>query len=481
MSIKSFVKSFSIYGLIPIFGKFISILLLPLYTRLLSPSDYGAQDILVQLAIFLTFLINLEMYSGVGRYFYERINIVDKKKLISTGLWLTIVFSLIVISLALLFNDSIYKIFFETDVYRIAFYLTILWAPISALYTYFLVVMRYEKKPKLYFVLTNVQLMIRILSTVLFVAVFKLGVTGVILGHIVGETSSVLMFGFVLRNYFGLYLSKFDLKAILGFSLPLVPAVLIISFQKPLIRYLVVNYLSIVELGYYTIAIQIAGILSFVQFGLKMSWQPHLFELLQNDHYESEVRKIYNLFLGIAGLVCFLIITNGRLLLQILTTPSYYSAAPIIGFVVMDSLIEIIRQISGCGPAVAKKTQYETYYELCASVVSVLFFLAFYKYIGIIGLAIAFLGGTLIKFVLSWILTRKFTDIRIDALPTCLLLLFLLSISIIYAVINISIVTSIVFSILVGGAYFYVKKSEIFNGCKYINGKISRAIAIKRN
>ena len=64
MSIKSFVKSFSIYGLIPIFGKFISILLLPLYTRLLSPSDYGAQDILVQLAIFLTFLINLEMYSG---------------------------------------------------------------------------------------------------------------------------------------------------------------------------------------------------------------------------------------------------------------------------------------------------------------------------------------------------------------------------------------------------------------------------------
>jgi O-antigen/teichoic acid export membrane protein len=341
--------------------------------------------------------------------------------------------------------------------------------------------MRYEKKPKLYFVLTNVQLMIRILSTVLFVAVFKLGVTGVILGHIVGETSSVLMFGFVLRNYFGLYLSKFDLKAILGFSLPLVPAVLIISFQKPLIRYLVVNYLSIIDLGYYTIALQIAGILSFVQFGLKMSWQPHLFELLQNDHYESEVKKIYNLFLGIAGLVCFLIITNGRLLLQILTTPSYYSAAPIIGFVVMDSLIEIIRQISGCGPAVAKKTQYETYYELCASVVSILFFLAFYKYIGIIGLAIAFLGGTLIKFVLSWILTRKFTDIRIDALPTCLLLLFLLSISIIYAVINISIVTSIVFSILVGGAYFYVKKSEIFNGCKYINGKISRAIAIKRN
>jgi len=44
---KNFIKSFSIYGLIPVFGKFISIILLPLYTRVLTPEDYGAQDVLI--------------------------------------------------------------------------------------------------------------------------------------------------------------------------------------------------------------------------------------------------------------------------------------------------------------------------------------------------------------------------------------------------------------------------------------------------
>lgn len=96
---KKFLKSFSIYGLIPIFGKFISILLLPLYTRLLTPADYGAQDILVQLSIFLTFLINLEMYAGVGRHFYDRQSLKEKQKLVSTGLWLTVLIGILVLAL----------------------------------------------------------------------------------------------------------------------------------------------------------------------------------------------------------------------------------------------------------------------------------------------------------------------------------------------------------------------------------------------
>jgi O-antigen/teichoic acid export membrane protein len=372
---KNFIKSFSIYGLFPVFGKFISIILLPLYTRVLTPEDYGAQDVLIQLAIFLTFLINLELYSGVGRYFYDKKDIIEKKKLISTGLWLTLIFGITIVTLALFFNNGIYNLFFDTPKHKTAFYLTIIWAPISALYAYLTVVMRYEQKPKLYFALSNIQLLIRILSTILFVLVFRLGVMGVILGHIVGEISAVLMLGYFLRKYFGFYFDKIDLKSILSFSLPMVPSVLIISFQKPLIRYLTVNFLSIVDLGYYTIAIQIASILSFVQFGLQTSWEPFLYEILQKSDYEKEVKRIYNLFLGITSLICLLIILNSKLLLKILTNPSYYPAASIIGFVSITSMLDIIRQISGCGPVVAKKTKYlKLYGIICITIFSDIFY-----------------------------------------------------------------------------------------------------------
>ncbi len=477
--LRNFLKSFSIYGLIPVFGKFISIILLPLYTRVLTPEDYGAQDVLIQLAIFLSFLINLELYSGVGRYFYDKKDIIERKKLVSTGLWITILIGIIIVSVAFFFNNVIYKLFFETPKHKTAFYLTILWAPISALYAYFTVIMRFEQKPKLYFALSNIQLLIRILSTILFVLVFRLGVTGVILGHIVGELSAVLMLGYFLREYFGFYFDKIDLKSILSFSLPMVPSVLIIAIQKPLIRYLTVNYLSIVDLGYYTIALQIGSILSFVQFGLKASWEPFLYEMIQKNDYEIEVKRIYNLFISITSLVCLLIILNGKLLLKLLTTPAYLPAASLIGFVTVTSMLEIIRQISGCGPIVVKKTQYITYIELVASLASVLFFVALHRYIGIIGLAVAFLGGILVKFIWSWVLTKKFTDINLDILPTIIILSLLIIVSIIYAVLDIPFIISIIFSIIALVVYGYFNKGSIFKGYKLINNRVTQLISAK--
>jgi O-antigen/teichoic acid export membrane protein len=340
--------------------------------------------------------------------------------------------------------------------------------------------MRYEQKPKLYFALSNIQLIIRILATILFVVVFRFGVMGVILGHIVGELSAILMFGFFLRKYFGFYFNKIDLKSILSFSLPMTPAVLIISFQKPLIRYLTVNYLSIVELGYYTIALQIASILSFVQFGLQSSWKPYLYEMIQKPDYENEVKRIYNLFLGITSLVCLVIVFNGKLLLKILTTPAYFPAASIIGFVTVTSMLEIIRQISGCGPIIVKKTKYVTYIELVASIATVLFFVALHHYIGIIGLAVAFLGGILVKFIWGWILTKKFTQINLDVLPTIFILSILIIISIIYATLDISSLISIILSIIAIGVYGYFHKDYILKGYQFLNRRVSQLITARK-
>lgn len=351
--------------------------------------------------------------------------------------------------------------FFRDDSYLAAYYLAIVWAPISALYTYFVVIMRYEQKPKLYFALVNIQLLIRIGASILCVAGLKMGVKGVIVGHIVGESSAILMFLVVLRKYIRPIFHLPDLKDVLKFSLPLVPAVLIISFQKPLIRYLVANLLTIEDMGFYTVALQMATILSFVQSGLMMSWQPHLYEMITKPNYESEVKRIYDFFLGITALVALLIILNGRLLLKILTTPAYYPAATILGFVTLNSMLEIVRQISGCGPLVVKKTIYNTYYELVASVAVVLAFVLLHRVVGIVGLAIAFLLGTLVKFVWSWQLTKRFTKINFSMLPTYLLVAVMFAVSVFLAFVQIPYSLGIIVSVLLLALYVYRQRENL--------------------
>ena len=458
---KSFIKAFSIYGLIPVFGKFIGILLLPMYTRLLSPEDYGAQDILIQITMFMTFLINLEMYNGVGRNFYERKGIRERRALVSTGIWVTALFAVIVVSTVLLMGHSIYGLFFDNDTYFRAYDLAMIWAPLSSLYTFLIVIMRYEKKPRLYFTLINIQLVLRIVSSVVCVAVLKMGVSGVILGHIIGEAAGALMFGITLRKYIGFSYRMSDFKSIAMFSLPLVPAVLIISFKNPLIRFLVANLLSVSDMGYYTIALQMASLLSFVQYGLRMSWHPYLYEMILKPRYEVEVRRIYNLFLGILSIVSVIIILNGSLLLRVLTTPAYFPARSIIGFVVVFNMLDIIRQISGCGPVVAKRTMYNTYYEFAATATSVAAFLVLHRHIGIVGLAVSFLAGNLIKFVWSWHLTRRMTNIRLAATPTVLIMGLLVILSTLYAMIDVNLYFSLALSLILFIAFCYWQKDKL--------------------
>jgi len=459
--LKAFFKDLSIYGLVPVFGKFISILLLPLYTRLLSSEDYGAQDVLVQLAIFMSFAICLELYSGIGRYYYTKGDNLEKARLVSSGLWFTVFNALIICSLVLLFKERIYSLFFTGTEYRIAFSLALLWAPISAVYTYLLVMMRFEKRAKLYLVLVNIQLLIRILSTIGLVAIFRLGVTGIILGHVLAEISAVVMFLVVLRKRMTFVFEYSDIRQSLRFSLPLVPAVLAIAFEKPLVRYLVSYNLSLSDLGIFTIALQISMLLSFLHSGLSMVWQPYLYDMLNKKGYETEINRIYSVLLGFSGLICSLVILNSRLILNILTQPEYYPAVGIIGFISIKSVIEILRTVAGCGPMIAKRTELNMYYEIAASAVTVIGFLAFKDRFGIAGLAIAMLCGAVLKFVWSSILTARLTKIRINHVKTAIYVAILLFIAILVRKHPTPYEVSIIFSIILAILYTFSIRQQL--------------------
>ena len=61
MNLKEFLKSLSIYGILPVFTKFAGFLLVPIYVRVLSQYDYGVVELIVSTISFATYLINMEL------------------------------------------------------------------------------------------------------------------------------------------------------------------------------------------------------------------------------------------------------------------------------------------------------------------------------------------------------------------------------------------------------------------------------------
>ena len=87
---KAFFKDSLIY-LIPSFlSRGISIVLLPLYTRVLSPSDFGSLDLFLVFANIVNLSIALEVNQGAARYYTIAKSAKKKSQYFSSAYWFTL-------------------------------------------------------------------------------------------------------------------------------------------------------------------------------------------------------------------------------------------------------------------------------------------------------------------------------------------------------------------------------------------------------
>ena len=91
--LKKLFKESLVYGLSRYIGKFIGVFLLPLYTAVLQPSDYGILDLLGTISLVSSFLIIAGTDTAFGYYFYRKEFENEKRLIISTALWIRLTFS----------------------------------------------------------------------------------------------------------------------------------------------------------------------------------------------------------------------------------------------------------------------------------------------------------------------------------------------------------------------------------------------------
>ena len=90
--LRNFIKNISIYGILPIVGKFLNFLLVPIYAKCFTPEQYGVIDLFDALVFFLLIVASLEIPTSMGRFFYDEESMEHKRKIVNTSLILTLFF-----------------------------------------------------------------------------------------------------------------------------------------------------------------------------------------------------------------------------------------------------------------------------------------------------------------------------------------------------------------------------------------------------
>jgi len=186
-----------IYTLGTIMRNAVSIVMLPIYTRYLTPEDYGVLELLSMVTDFVGIILCNRIGDAIFRYYSEAENIKDKNTVISTSYFLAVSLNTLGFIIIFFLSDQIASHLFgdiETSRLIVLFAITFI---LEAVIIVPLIYIRAEQMPWLFLAASILKLTLQVCLNVYFVIYLNMHIEGVIYSAIISST----IMGIILSCY----------------------------------------------------------------------------------------------------------------------------------------------------------------------------------------------------------------------------------------------------------------------------------------
>ena len=303
----------------------ISVLLLPLYLRALSPGEYGEVALVLAGAAALTALLGFGLDAAIFRNFFELKEKPEEQRAFLSTVGSFLFVAPIALVCLLLIASLVYS-----PVPRDILAVGLLAAALQTTMTVFpFSVLRAEERPMKYMWI-NVQYSL-VLATLLifFVIVFRWGAIGWMAANFLAWMS-VLPLGLnVLKRYWvGIFKPKY-LYLALAFSIPLIPHMLAHWGLALSDRLILDGFVSKAELGVYSSGYQAAALLGMLLTGLNWAFMARYTRGAEANSSFDQLRRVVGVQAVatlVLSLLCFVFLP---LILEMLLPSSFAGAAQV--------------------------------------------------------------------------------------------------------------------------------------------------------
>lgn len=390
--IRRFFRDSAIYTIPSILSYGISFFLIPLYTRVLAPSDYGALDMITVFGSLIALTMALEISQAVARFYQDEKTNDGKKALASTALWFSVFMFTVFLVAALAFAPELSLIVIGAPGLDDIFRLGVVFIWVNGFFYLLKNQLRWELRSKAYSTVSIVHSLTTAGASVLLVYVFQLGIYGFLAGMIIGATAGTFLGLYYLKTTFQLRFDLTKLKTMLAFSIPLVPSSIAVFVSMYTDRLMINYYLSLEEVGLYGIGYRLASVSTLVLVGFQMALTPLVYKHYQEPETPHQLATIFRNFLAIAIVIFLILSLFADVALRILTTPAYYAASQVVVFLVPAILLSQM-YIFAPGIGIAKKTHLFIWINFGGALLNIFFNWMLIPQIGYVGAGIATLMG----------------------------------------------------------------------------------------
>ncbi|MEZ8840934.1 lipopolysaccharide biosynthesis protein [Vibrio splendidus] len=405
----------AILALIFFISKGISFLVLPVYSRLLSPEVYGQIESVMTIVNVAVIFGVFQLDTSIQRFYYEDTKIKEQSIL------LIIVLTLIVSCILYILSDVLLAYFNVSTEYG---YILSIGVFLINLHNIILICTRFDKDIFGFSVICFMQILLSTLFSVTFISYSGNPIELFLIGQLLGYLISIL---FVLINRKYVHSFTFDRQVItsaLRFSIPQFPARVMTIFNTYLSRVFLAGLVLPSMFGIYSMSLKLSLVVQIIISGFGFIWWPYIYKNTKLDIVKPKIKKAYffvSLFVLVATFSTSEIVIP---LLHIMLGGEYHESIHYFLGLTISLLFLILHEVTSVGPKVSNKTSYITYSYLLSFIFSVVATYPMISYFGLDGAVFVSLCASVLIVLSSSFYLNKSIKLKINYYQMLLTLSF---------------------------------------------------------
>jgi O-antigen/teichoic acid export membrane protein len=323
--LKRLVSTGAAYQFGDILAKGLALLTLPLYTHHLSPEAYGAAESLLTAVILSSILLRVGVGEAFIRFYFDDADPERRRRIARTATatvaWTTTLAALAALVLA----GPLSKLLLSfRDPLLLDCAVLGLWAFTNLEMAY--AQLRVDERARTYVLASGANVAMTVAFTVGLVVFAHQGARGLLLGNFGASTVVVLGLWWVLRGRFSLRVRVADLRAMLRFGLPTVPADASVYALQVADRFYLFRVDSHSAAGLYAVAIKLATVVFVAVRGFQYAWPPLAYSI-ESDEEAGRLYSLVTTYYALAtGVVVCSVALLGRWMVRLLAAHRFYDA-----------------------------------------------------------------------------------------------------------------------------------------------------------
>lgn len=471
---QSYIAGASVYLISTIVAFFVNILVLPVYTRLLTPEEYGIIIIFVIFGKLVAGFFHFSLHDATYRYYFEYENDFEEFKKLNSSNFLFIIFNfivsyLIIVSTSNLFYDKI----FEGQLTPNLISLALISGFLDYILLYLMTLLTAQVRAKEHSIMTILYMLISSLLSMSFMFFFSLTYMGRIYGIILSQILSIIVLLILCKSLFTIKLSYKLFKKSFRYSLPYYPIMLLGLSQNYLDKTILSSTKGTKSLAQYSIGINFAIVLKQIMDSVSKAWNPFFLSNALKNTVESKkviIEKFYSM--AVVFMIIGLAVTYfSEEAIKLLTTKEYHFAVWITPIYIYFYLFAIVGYLTNMQLSAAKKMKYLIPGTIVSGLVNVILNITLIPLYGMIGAAISAAVTSLITQLFLFYFAMKVFPLQINKkrILTLYLLLtiFTLPAYLIYAL-SLNLFLKIIIKIILIYLFTYICINRNFISKEYI-------------